>query len=96
VVSAPVLGGVVGWTLEVSTLGLGVVGAVGAAVVSYPVLAFDGFIVVSLFLWHGVHRIFHSLHDLGVHARGAAAWACYGFASAGTLAAGFLLLRMTL
>jgi len=50
VVSAPVLGGVVGWTLEVSTLGLGVVGAVGAAVVSYPVLAFDGFIVVSLFM----------------------------------------------
>ena len=54
------------------------------------------FMVVSLFLWHGIHRIFHSLHDLGVHARGTAAWACYGFASAGTLAAGLLVLRMTL
>lgn len=54
------------------------------------------FVVISLFLWHGVHRIFHSLHDVGVRARGAAAIACYGFASVGTLAAGFLLLRATL
>jgi fumarate reductase subunit D len=43
--------------------------------------------VISLFLWHGVHRIFHSLHDIGVHSRGAAAIACYGIALTGTLAA---------
>src|SRR6185503_15096421 len=48
------------------------------------------FVVISLFLWHGIHRIFHSLHDLGVRARGAAAWACYGFASAGTVAVALL------
>jgi fumarate reductase subunit D len=52
------------------------------------------FVVIALFLWHGVHRIFHSLHDLGVHARTASALACYGFAAAGTLAAAFLLLRL--
>jgi len=49
------------------------------------------FLVIALFLWHGVHRIFHSLHDLGVHARTASALACYGLAAAGTLTAAFLL-----
>jgi len=44
-------------------------------------------VVVSLFLWHAAHRIYHSLHDLGIHS-GAFAWAaCYGTALAGTLAA---------
>jgi len=52
------------------------------------------FVVIALFLWHGVHRIFHSLHDLGVHARTASALACYGIAAMGTLAAAFLLLRL--
>jgi fumarate reductase subunit D len=45
------------------------------------------FTVVSLFLWHGVHRIFHSLHDLGMHSGRVARIACYGFALAGTLVA---------
>ena len=41
--------------------------------------------VVSLFLWHAAHRIFHTLHDFGIHT-GAVAWlACYGVALAGTL-----------
>jgi succinate dehydrogenase subunit D len=45
------------------------------------------FAVVALFLWHAAHRIFHSLHDLGVRT-GTPAWlACYGTASLGTLAA---------
>ena len=26
------------------------------------------FAVVALFLWHAGHRIFHSLHDIGIHA----------------------------
>jgi fumarate reductase subunit D len=47
--------------------------------------------VISLFLWHGAHRIFHSLHDLGVHARRASAAACYGLAMLGTLAAAIAL-----
>ena len=45
------------------------------------------FVVVSLFLWHAAHRIFHSLHDFGIPS-GAFAWAaCYGVALAGTLVA---------
>jgi fumarate reductase subunit D len=38
------------------------------------------FLVVALFLWHGAHRIFHSLHDLGIRAGAAAKLACYGLA----------------
>ncbi|MBC8023291.1 MAG: fumarate reductase subunit FrdD [Burkholderiales bacterium] len=52
------------------------------------------FLVISLFLWHGAHRIFHSLHDLGVKAHAASAWACYGIAMTGTLAAAVLLLTI--
>jgi fumarate reductase subunit D len=47
--------------------------------------------VISLFLWHAVHRIYHSLHDLGIHAGTGAAVLCYGFALIATLAAGCLL-----
>jgi fumarate reductase subunit D len=49
------------------------------------------FLAVSLFLWHGAHRIFHSLHDLGVRASLPAQLACYGVALAGTLSAAGLL-----
>lgn len=52
------------------------------------------FAVISLFLWHGAHRIFHSLHDFGVHAGTASVFACYGLALLGTLAAGFALLAI--
>ena len=51
-------------------------------------------VVVSLFLWHGAHRIFHSLHDLGIHAKAASAIACYGLALAGTLVSASALLRI--
>jgi fumarate reductase subunit D len=43
--------------------------------------------VISLFLWHGAHRICHSLHDLGVPKGPLVQLACYGLALAGTLAA---------
>jgi fumarate reductase subunit D len=45
------------------------------------------FAVVSLFLWHAAHRIYHSLHDLGVRPGMPAQLACYGTALAGSLAA---------
>ena len=52
------------------------------------------FLVVSLFLWHGAHRIFHSLHDLGLRG-GSAAWLlCYGPALAGTVASAVALLAL--
>jgi fumarate reductase subunit D len=53
------------------------------------------FAVISLFLWHGVHRIFHSLHDFGVPARGASALACYGVALLGSVAAAIALVLIS-
>jgi fumarate reductase subunit D len=44
-------------------------------------------VVVSLFLWHAAHRIYHSLHDLGIPPGALAQAACYGTALAGTLVA---------
>ena len=52
------------------------------------------FLVVSLFLWHAAHRIFHTLHDLGVHAGRGAWWLCYGTALAGTGIAAAALVRL--
>ncbi|MCW5634042.1 MAG: fumarate reductase subunit D [Rubrivivax sp.] len=50
--------------------------------------------IVSLFAWHAVHRILHSLHDVGVHGGRATAWACYGAAGVVTLVAGGALLGL--
>ena len=52
------------------------------------------FAVIALFLWHGVHRIYHSLHDIGVKNHAASAWACYGIAGMGTIAAAAALLSV--
>ena len=52
------------------------------------------FVIISLFLWHSVHRIYHTLHDIGVHAGLAAKLICYGFAMAGTLLTGVVLYRL--
>jgi len=52
------------------------------------------FAVVALFLWHAAHRLYHTLHDFGVHA-GSVAWiACYGSAAAGTVVAAACLLAV--
>lgn len=48
--------------------------------------------VISLFLFHAAHRIYHGLHDIGVHAGTGAMVAAYGSALLGTLAAAYLLL----
>ena len=70
---------------------------------SYPrMLAFaqniigKGFIfaIIALFLWHAAHRIYHSLHDIGIHAGTGAKLICYGLAMLGTLLAAFALLRI--
>ena len=48
--------------------------------------------VVALFAWHALDRIFHSLHDLGVHTGAVAKMICYGGALVMTVvAAGALL-----
>jgi len=50
--------------------------------------------VVSLFLWHGAHRIYHSLHDIGIHAATGAKVSIYGCALAATLVAAYYLLAI--
>ncbi len=79
-----------GWLLPADTM-------------SYPkMLAFSqnligkGFIfaVVVLFLWHAVHRIYHSLHEFGIPAGFASKLACYGTALCGTLICGAALLSV--
>ena len=51
-------------------------------------------VIISLTLWHSVHRIYLSLHDLGIERRALYKWLCYGAAFAGTVAAVILLLRI--
>ncbi len=50
--------------------------------------------VISLFLWHAGHRIFHTLHDIGIHAGTVAKLICYGIPLAGTLLAASKLLAI--
>ena len=75
----------------------------GPDLMSYPrMLAFSqhwivkGFLfaVVMLFAWHAVHRIYHSLHDVGIHTGAVAKLICYGTAMAITLVAAVALLAI--
>ena len=43
------------------------------------------FAMIVLFLWHAAHRIFHSLHDIGIHGGALAKLLTYGVAMIGTL-----------
>lgn len=44
------------------------------------------FVVISLFLFHGCHRMYHCLHDFGIHVGPGLKALFHGFAAAGTLA----------
>lgn len=50
--------------------------------------------VISLFLFHGCHRMYHCLHDLGIHVGSALKAAFHGFAIIATLLALYLLLLL--
>ena len=52
------------------------------------------FAIISLFLWHAAHRIFHSLHDIGIHAGIVAKLICYGGAMVATLITAYELLAI--
>jgi succinate dehydrogenase subunit D len=52
------------------------------------------FAVISLFLWHAAHRIYHMLHDLGIHGNAFTWLACYGVALAGTITSAVALVRL--
>ena len=49
------------------------------------------FLVISLFLFHGCHRLYHCLHDFGVHVGPGIKAAFHGFAVLGSVAAAVLL-----
>lgn len=50
------------------------------------------FVLVFLFMFHAMHRIYHSLHDLGIHGGKPAFIICYGFAALMSVVTGMLLL----
>jgi fumarate reductase subunit D len=52
------------------------------------------FVVIALFAWHAMHRIFHSLHDVGIHTGAAAKAVCYGGALLITVVAAQSLLSL--
>jgi fumarate reductase subunit D len=57
---------------------------------------FKGFLfaVMALFAWHAVHRIYHTLHDVGLRTGTGARLVCYGTALAITLVAAAGLLAI--
>lgn len=70
---------------------------------SYPrMLAFSQNVVgkliilalIILYLWHAAHRIFKSLHDVGIHPSPASKLACYGTAMVGSLMAVYAVLSV--
>ena len=52
------------------------------------------FVLVWLFAYHAMHRIFHSLHDLGIHTGFMAKLVCYGGALLITVVAAVSLLSI--
>jgi len=50
--------------------------------------------VISLFLFHAAHRIYHGLHDVGVHAGTGTMVAAYGGALVATLVSAYLLISI--
>lgn len=84
------LAGPTGMLLPESTLDY----ASASAFARHPLGKAFLFAVVTLFLWHAAHRIFHTLHDVGVHANALAWAACYGSAMAGTGIAAVALLAI--
>ena len=52
------------------------------------------FVVIALFAWHSMHRIFHSLRDVGIQTGAAAKLFCYGGAVAITVITGASLLAI--
>lgn len=52
------------------------------------------FVVISLFLWHAAHRIFHSLHEIGIHGGVVAKLLTYGVAFIATVVSAVVLLGL--
>ncbi|HYL90887.1 MAG TPA: fumarate reductase subunit FrdD [Burkholderiales bacterium] len=52
------------------------------------------FLVISLFLFHGLHRMYHSVHDLGIHVTPAMKALFHGIAALGSAVAAYLLVTL--
>jgi fumarate reductase subunit D len=74
-----------------------------AGTMSYPkMLAFAQnfigkgfiFVIIALFMWHAGHRIFHSLHEIGIHGGMGAKLICYGIPFVGTVISAYVLLAL--
>jgi len=50
------------------------------------------FAIIALFLWHAALRIFHMLHDFGIHAGTGAKLVCFGLPLLCTIASAWWLL----
>jgi fumarate reductase subunit D len=79
-----------GWPLPGATMGYSRM----LAFAQHPVGKAFLLAVIVLFAWHAAHRMFHSLHDLGLHNGTAAKLACYGSATAMSLVAAAGLIRI--
>jgi fumarate reductase subunit D len=79
-----------GWPLARDALAYPRVLALAQSVVGKGAL----FVVIALFAWHAAHRIFHSLHDVGIRSGTTAKLACYGSALTVTLVTAANLLRV--
>jgi fumarate reductase subunit D len=51
-------------------------------------------LVIGLFLFHGCHRMYHCVHDFGIHVGPGMKAAFHGFAALGTAAALYLVLAI--
>lgn len=52
-----------------------------------PLLRLLLVVTIGLFLFHGFHRLYHTLHDLGLHITPAIKALCHGLAALGTVVA---------
>ncbi len=52
------------------------------------------FVIIVFFLWHAALRIFHMLHDFGIHAGAFAKLICFGVPLLFTVGAAYYLLKL--
>ena len=88
--AGPALVWITGIAAPLGKVDLGYERALGIAHNGFGKLAV--FLVISLFLFHGCHRLYHCLHDFGVHVGPGIKAAFHGFAFLGTVAAAALLI----
>ena len=64
------------------------------AALAHPLARLALWLLIALFMFHGCHRLLHSLHDLGLPRTRLAPWLFYGAALLATLAAAALLVSL--